>query len=65
MPKVKTNSSAAKRFTRTATGKYKRARALVNHILTKKTRKRKRNLRKNVVVHAVDQRRLSKLMPYL
>ena len=46
MPKMKTNSAAAKRFKKTANGKLKRMKAYKSHILTKKTTKRKRNLRK-------------------
>jgi large subunit ribosomal protein L35 len=44
MPKVKTNSGAKKRFTLTGTGKVKRKHAFHSHILTKKTKKQKRNL---------------------
>ncbi|MBQ2485375.1 MAG: 50S ribosomal protein L35, partial [Muribaculaceae bacterium] len=50
MPKVKTNSAAKKRFTFTGTGKIKRRHAYKSHILTKKSKKRKRNLGKIVVV---------------
>lgn len=50
MPKMKTNSSAKKRFSLTGTGKIKRNKAFKNHILTKKTKKRKRNLGKTAMV---------------
>ncbi|MBN2054001.1 50S ribosomal protein L35 [bacterium] len=65
MPKIKTNRSAAKRFKRTANGHFKRSKAFAGHILTKKTRKRKRNFRKIAVVNEVDEGRLVRLLPYL
>ena len=52
MPKMKTRSSVKKRFRVTATGKVKRGKAYASHILTKKSRKRKRNLRKATLIHA-------------
>lgn len=55
MPKQKTNSSAKKRFRLTATGKIKRKKAFKSHILTKKTKKRKRNLTKSTLVHKSDE----------
>jgi large subunit ribosomal protein L35 len=64
MPKMKTNKSAAKRFKRTASGKLKRFKAYRNHILTKKTTKRKRNLRRNAIAHESDMKRLNVLLPY-
>ncbi len=54
MPKMKTNSSAKKRFKLTGTGKIKRKHAFKNHILTKKATKRKRNLAKAGLVHERD-----------
>lgn len=54
MPKVKTNSSAKKRFSLTGTGKIKRKHAFKSHILTKKATKRKRNLTKSGLVHKSD-----------
>jgi large subunit ribosomal protein L35 len=51
MPKIKTNSSAKKRFSLTATGKVRRKKAFRSHILTKKSPKRKRNLRGTTLVH--------------
>jgi large subunit ribosomal protein L35 len=65
MPKIKTNSGAAKRFKKTGSGKIKRSQAFTSHILTSKTRKRKRNLRKNSLVHPADQKNIAKLIPYL
>ena len=64
MPKIKTHRGAAKRFKRTAKGLFTRHHALARHILTKKTRKRKRNLGKRVVVDASDQRRVRRMLPY-
>ena len=54
MPKMKTHSGAAKRFKVTGTGKVKRKKAYGRHILTKKTRKRKRSLRKSTLVSEAD-----------
>lgn len=56
MPKGKTKSSAKKRFRKTGTGKLKRASAFRRHILTSKTRKRKRKLRKGTLVSRADLR---------
>jgi len=64
MPKMKTNKAAAKRFKRTATGKIKRRKPLKNHILTKKTTKRKRNLRQPTLVHKSDMDRVNAMLPY-
>ncbi|HIW82806.1 MAG TPA: 50S ribosomal protein L35, partial [Candidatus Dorea gallistercoris] len=52
MPKMKTNRAAAKRFKKTGTGKLKRNKAYKSHILTKKSAKRKRNLRKATITDA-------------
>ncbi|BDV43147.1 50S ribosomal protein L35 [Geotalea uraniireducens] len=65
MPKIKTNRGAAKRFKKTGTGKIKRSHAFTSHILTSKTRKRKRQLRSGAVVAAVDQKNIAKLIPYM
>ena len=54
MPKQKTNSSAKKRFSFTGTGKIKRKHAFKSHILTKKSKKRKRNLTKSGLIHKAD-----------
>ncbi|MFW5762469.1 MAG: 50S ribosomal protein L35 [Cyclobacteriaceae bacterium] len=56
MPKVKTKSAAKKRFALTGTGKVKRKHAYKSHILTKKTKKRKRNLTKTGLVNSRDQK---------
>ena len=62
MPKMKTKRAAAKRFKLTASGKIKRKKAYANHIFTKKTTKRKRNLRHATLVSAADLRRVSKML---
>ncbi len=64
MPKMKTTRGAAKRFKRTASGKLKRKKAFANHILTKKSPKRKRRLRKDYVVDATNQPAIDGLIPY-
>jgi len=64
MPKMKTNKGAAKRFRKTGTGKIKRNSAFTSHILTSKTTKRKRNLRRNRVLTGGDAKRAQVLMPY-
>jgi large subunit ribosomal protein L35 len=63
MPKMKTHRGAAKRVKRTGTGKFVRSQKGMNHILTKKSSKRKRHLGDRVVVSAVDQKRLEQLLP--
>lgn len=65
MPKMKTNRGAAKRFKATGTGKMVRNKAYASHILTKKTTKRKRNLRKSDMVDSTNKRGLARLLPYL
>ncbi|MCX7737392.1 MAG: 50S ribosomal protein L35 [Candidatus Kapabacteria bacterium] len=62
MPKMKTKGSAKKRFKLTGTGKIKREKAFKNHILTKKSRKTKRNLRQPALVHPADEPRIKKLL---
>ncbi len=62
MPKVKTNSSAKKRFTLTGTGKVKRNKAYKSHLLTKKSTKRKRNLSKSAIVHPTNEKMVKRLM---
>lgn len=64
MPKMKTHRGAAKRFKLTASGKVKRSKAYASHILTKKERKRKRNLRQSTLVNKRDADRIKKLLPY-
>jgi large subunit ribosomal protein L35 len=63
MPKMKTHRGAAKRFKKTGTGKIARARANKQHILTKKSTKRKRRLRKSDLVASVDAKRLKRMLP--
>jgi large subunit ribosomal protein L35 len=62
--KLKTHRGAAKRFRKTATGKLKRAHAYGKHILTKKSRHRKRRLRKSTLVSAADASFVKPLLPY-
>jgi large subunit ribosomal protein L35 len=64
MPKIKTHRGAAKRFKATGTGKFKRGHSLTRHILTSKSTKRKRHLRKSEVVDPSDQNRLKSMLPY-
>jgi len=64
MPKLKTNRGAAKRFKRTAKGSFKRSQGFLNHILTKKSTKRKRHLRKGLIVVKADESSLKRMMPY-
>lgn len=65
MPKLKTNRAASKRFKATGGGKIKRAKCSKSHILTKKTRKRKRSLRKAALVHKTNEKAVRQLLPYL
>ena len=65
MPKMKTNRGAAKRFKATGSGKIKRNRAYSSHILTKKTTKQKRRLRKSGLVDSANTKAIKKIMPYL
>ena len=65
MPKVKTSRAAAKRFKKTGTGELKRMKAYKSHILTKKSQKRKRNLRKATVVDSTNVKSMKKALPYL
>lgn len=65
MPKLKTKRAAAKRFKVTGTGKLKRSKAYKRHILTKKTTKNKRNLRKATIVDASNVKTMKKVLPYL
>lgn len=64
MPKQKTHRSSAKRFKLTKTGKIKRANAFKQHILTKKSAKRKRRLRKGTYVSPAEAKNIKKLIPY-
>jgi large subunit ribosomal protein L35 len=65
MPKIKTKRGAAKRFKKTGSGKILRSKAFGNHILTKKTTKRKRSIRKSGVVDSANAKSISRLIPYL
>jgi large subunit ribosomal protein L35 len=65
MPKLKTKRGAAKRFKATGTGKILRSKAFANHILTKKSTKRKRGLRKSALVDSANKKSLLRLIPYL
>ena len=65
MPKLKTHRGAAKRFSRTASGKMVRQHSHTRHILTKKTTKRKRKLDQDVLVAPSDQARVRRMCPYL
>ena len=65
MPKMKTNRSAAKRFKVTGTGKLKRNKAYKRHILTKKSTKRKRNLRQAAITDATNVKNMKKILPYV
>ena len=64
MPKIKTNRGAAKRFRKTASGGYKTGHAYVRHILTKKSTKRKRQLRGTETVHASNHKSVARMLPY-
>jgi large subunit ribosomal protein L35 len=64
MPKMKTHRGAAKRFKVTGSGKVKRARGYRRHILTTKSRKKKRQLRKGVLVSPANQKAIKALLPY-
>ncbi|HEX9445414.1 MAG TPA: 50S ribosomal protein L35 [Candidatus Binatia bacterium] len=65
MPKIKSNRGAMKRFRVTGTGKIKRSRGFKGHLLSAKSKKRKRKLRKGALVSPADQKNIRKLIPYL
>ena len=65
MPKMKTSRAAAKRFKKTGSGKLKRAKAYKSHILTKKSTKRKRNLRQATITDSTNAQNMKKILPYL
>jgi large subunit ribosomal protein L35 len=65
MSKMKSHRGAAKRFKKTGSGKFKRAKAFKSHILTKKSPKRKRNLRKSGLVSESQAKIVKKVLPYL
>ncbi len=64
MPKIKTNRGAAKLFRKTSSGKVRRRKAFASHILTKKSTKRKRNLRASTLVNKANSKAIKKLIPY-
>lgn len=64
MPKMKTNRGAAKRFKRTASGGFKCKQSHLRHILTKKSTKRKRQLRKGAMIHTADVRSVERMLPF-
>ena len=64
MPKMKTRKAVAKRFKKTSSGKFKHRKAYRSHILTKKRKKRKRQLRQNGTFSSRESRRLKELLPY-
>lgn len=64
MPKMKTRSAAKKRFVKLSSGKIKRSQAFRRHLLTKKSRTTKRNLRQSAYVCSVDAGNIAKLLPY-
>jgi large subunit ribosomal protein L35 len=64
MPKLKTHKGAAKRFKKTATGKVKRGHSHLRHILTSKSKKRKRKLGSNILVSAADTPKVKRMIPY-
>ena len=65
MPKMKTHRGAAKRFKLSASGKVRYGKAFASHILTSKSTKRKRRLRQNGVLDAVDNKAVKRMLPYL
>ncbi|HSG00789.1 MAG TPA: 50S ribosomal protein L35 [Vicinamibacterales bacterium] len=64
MPKIKSHRGAAKRFKKTGTGKFVRAKAFKRHILTSKPTRRKRQMRGTEVVSTADTARLKRMLPY-
>ena len=65
MPKMKTKRAAAKRFKVTGTGQLKRNKAFKSHILTKKSTKRKRNLRQSTITDPTNAQNMKKILPYI
>ena len=64
MPKMKSNSGAAKRFKKTGGGGFKRKQSHLRHILTKKSTKRKRHLRNKCALHEADKGLVTQMLPY-
>jgi large subunit ribosomal protein L35 len=65
MPKLKSNSTAKKRFKSTGSGKIRRRKAYLRHILVNKTRKQKRRLGKSAIVDSANEKAIRRLLPYL
>ena len=65
MPKIRSNRGAAKRFTKTASGRIRRHQSHKSHILTKKSRKRKRHLRHSALIAHPDEAAIRKMLPHL
>ena len=65
MPKLKTKRGAAKRFSKTATGKVRRRKAFASHLLTKKNTKRKRNLKTSVSVDKTNSKAIRRMIPHV
>ena len=63
MPKIKTRRGAAKRFSVTGTGKFKRRKQNLRHILTKKSAKRKMNLGQSAIVHKTNEKAVRRMLP--
>jgi len=64
MPKLKTHKGASKRFKKTGTGKIKRHKAFLRHILTSKAKKRKKKLGDSVLVSDADHKKVMRMIPY-
>jgi large subunit ribosomal protein L35 len=64
MPKMKTRHSAAKRFSTTGSGKFRRRRQNMRHILTKKSAKRKMRLGQSTIVDSANKRSVQRMLPY-
>ena len=64
MPKMKTNRAAAKRFSVTGSGKFRRRRKNLRHILTKKSAKRKRRLGQGAMVDQTNEKAVRRMLPY-
>jgi len=65
MPKIKSNRGAMKRFRVTGSGKVKRNKGFKGHLLSTKSKKRKRTLRQGALVSPAEQKNIRKLIPYL
>ena len=65
MPKMKTNRGAAKRFSATGQGKVRRSKAFSSHILTQKSTKRKRKLRRRTLIDGANMKSVRRMLPYM